>query len=144
MGWSVCWNCGEKFDETDARDEFDMEYPEIGYSNLREPLCEDCAKKVIEDEIEGICFLNCSRCGKQFDYADDSGTCNSILGRNLWSAWWDLNSGVLCSDCVERAYSEKATVYEHEEQEDSMEDGCAACGNPAYPDCKASCPLYDE
>ena len=22
--------------------------------------------------------------------------------------------------------------------------GCRACGNPAYPDCKASCPMFDD
>lgn len=22
--------------------------------------------------------------------------------------------------------------------------GCEACGNPAYPDCKTSCPLFDD
>lgn len=47
-----------------------------------------------------------------------------------------------------------------EEDEDSFEDdddyysgssyeysgnpGCNACGNPAYPDCKASCPMFDD
>ncbi len=25
-----------------------------------------------------------------------------------------------------------------------MEAGCKACGNPAYPECKDSCPLYDD
>lgn len=24
------------------------------------------------------------------------------------------------------------------------EQGCASCGNPAYPECKASCPLFDD
>jgi predicted amidophosphoribosyltransferase len=22
--------------------------------------------------------------------------------------------------------------------------GCAACGNPAYPKCKSSCPMFDD
>ena len=25
-----------------------------------------------------------------------------------------------------------------------MPEGCAACGNPAYPDCQSSCPLFDD
>ena len=25
-----------------------------------------------------------------------------------------------------------------------MEAGCRACGNPAYPECKTSCPLFDD
>ena len=32
--------------------------------------------------------------------------------------------------------------YEDEE-DDYSEPGCAACGNPAYPMCKDSCPLFD-
>ena len=24
------------------------------------------------------------------------------------------------------------------------EQGCKACGNPSYPECKASCPLFDN
>ena len=24
------------------------------------------------------------------------------------------------------------------------DEGCAACGNPNYPACKTSCPLYDD
>ena len=27
---------------------------------------------------------------------------------------------------------------------DDMPEGCAACGNPAYPDCRSSCPLFDD
>ncbi len=25
-----------------------------------------------------------------------------------------------------------------------MPPGCAACGNPAYPACKNSCPMFDD
>ena len=28
--------------------------------------------------------------------------------------------------------------------EDDMEEGCSACGNPAYPDCKSGCPMFDD
>ena len=34
-----------------------------------------------------------------------------------------------------------------EEYFDDYEDndvGCTACGNPAYPNCKTSCPLFDD
>ena len=27
---------------------------------------------------------------------------------------------------------------------DDMPEGCAACGNPAYPDCQSSCPIFDD
>ena len=28
--------------------------------------------------------------------------------------------------------------------DDDLPEGCAACGNPAYPDCQSSCPLFDD
>ena len=28
--------------------------------------------------------------------------------------------------------------------EDGPEEGCEACGNPAYPECKSSCPIFDD
>lgn len=28
--------------------------------------------------------------------------------------------------------------------ENSGDEGCDACGNPAYPECKSSCPLFDD
>ncbi len=27
---------------------------------------------------------------------------------------------------------------------DSEDEGCRACGNPDYPNCQSSCPLYDD
>ena len=35
--------------------------------------------------------------------------------------------------------------YEDDDENfDDMEEGCAACGNPDYPRCKDSCPLFDD
>ena len=31
-----------------------------------------------------------------------------------------------------------------DDYEDSYDEGCAACGNPDYPECKSSCPLFDD
>lgn len=28
--------------------------------------------------------------------------------------------------------------------DDDMPEGCAACGNPAFPDCTSSCPMFDD
>ena len=28
--------------------------------------------------------------------------------------------------------------------DDEEEKGCTACGNPAYPHCKTSCPMFDD
>ena len=30
------------------------------------------------------------------------------------------------------------------DDDDGIEPGCAACGNPLYPDCKYSCPMFDD
>ena len=31
------------------------------------------------------------------------------------------------------------------DEDDDFEDvGCTACGNPAYPNCKASCSMFDD
>ena len=34
--------------------------------------------------------------------------------------------------------------YADEDEGYGDEVGCAACGNPAYPHCKASCPMFDD
>lgn len=34
--------------------------------------------------------------------------------------------------------------YYDDEEYDEPGPGCEACGNPAYPDCKTSCPLFDD
>lgn len=31
-----------------------------------------------------------------------------------------------------------------ENPKDEQEQGCKACGNPAYPECKNSCKLFDD
>ena len=35
--------------------------------------------------------------------------------------------------------------YDMEDYDDILSNpGCAACGNPAYPKCKTSCPMFDD
>ncbi|WP_163428033.1 hypothetical protein [Eubacterium pyruvativorans] len=51
-------------------------------------------------------------------------------------------------------YEEDGNIYYYHDEEDfgwwwemdddDMGDGCAACGNPAYPECMSSCPMYDD
>ena len=31
-----------------------------------------------------------------------------------------------------------------DEYEEGGDEGCSACGNPVYPECKSSCPLFDD
>ena len=54
-----------------------------------------------------------------------------------------------CVECHARAFESQygglAFDAEYFENEDNDSDvGCIACGNPAYPDCKTSCPLFDD
>lgn len=40
-------------------------------------------------------------------------------------------------------YVEICKAYD-EDDDDDGDVGCDACGNPAYPKCKDSCPLFDD
>lgn len=35
-------------------------------------------------------------------------------------------------------------IYNGMDDDDDMEECCVACGNGAYPDCKASCSIFDD
>jgi len=55
----------------------------------------------------------------------------------------------MCPVCGHRMRKIDDDTYQcewcaEEYDEDEREEGCAACGNPDYPDCKYSCPLYDD
>jgi len=43
-------------------------------------------------------------------------------------------------------FDNKWYVYDEDADEDDYGDdeGCKACGNPAYPHCKDSCPIFDD
>lgn len=54
-----------------------------------------------------------------------------------------------CMDCHARAFESchGGLAFDAEYFDDYGEDsdvGCNACGNPAYPDCKISCPMFDD
>lgn len=53
-----------------------------------------------------------------------------------WVAFWD------CKECgyfkYKRGYEDKP-----EKKDDYVPVGCAACGGP-YPNCKDSCPIFDN
>lgn len=40
--------------------------------------------------------------------------------------------------------SEAINGMEAEFMGDDMPEGCSACGNPAFPDCASSCPMFDD
>lgn len=52
---------------------------------------------------------------------------------NLFEVWTDRSG----QDITARQISS-------DDDDDSGEEGCVACGNPSYPACMASCPLFDD
>ena len=40
--------------------------------------------------------------------------------------------------------SEAINGMEAELMNRHMPEGCSACGNPAFPDCTSSCPMFDD
>ena len=53
-----------------------------------------------------------------------------------------------CTECGARAsetyWGGLAFDGSYFDDEDEGDVGCDACGNPAYPKCKDSCPLFDD
>ena len=52
---------------------------------------------------------------------------------NLYEIWTNRSGDEITSVQI-------STVYD----DDDGENGCVACGNPAYPNCMSSCPLFDD
>lgn len=41
-------------------------------------------------------------------------------------------------------YSDDDIYCDYDDYDGDDDVGCIACGNPAYPDCKSSCPMFDD
>lgn len=63
-------------------------------------------------------YTTCPDCGHRLSRSKD-----------IWGNW---DGSYICYHCANNS------------DEDDYEEGCAACGNPAYPNCKASCPMFDD
>ena len=76
-----------------------------------------------------------------------------------WSDYYNKETRfMMCDECGHRMLKVKdkygfwdgATYYcpncsgQSDEDDEDDESGCAACGNPAYPECKSGCPLFDD
>lgn len=109
----------------------------LWYYNLSKRKLEDSKilteqqMNIIEEHCsnaEGDC-LYCSNCGKIMTYA---------RGRYICP---------MCSSWVRESTLNKMFMREAEKFEKSMKEdipsGCRACGGP-WPNCKDSCPLYDD
>ena len=68
----------------------------------------------------------------------------------------DFKRYFMCDECGRRLLRKKdmfgnwdgETYYcpncDGNDDFDEMEECCSACGNPAYPNCKSSCDLFDD
>lgn len=98
---AVCKLCKKTFDKEYDADTFDIEMGYLSYSNLKKSLCAECAISSIRDEVKGIYFETCERCGKTFDLFkakrrfDSKFSWNS--GATLTDFWKD---DILCCDCA--------------------------------------------
>lgn len=76
--------------------------------------------------------LYCDRCGTEYTLDDDGDYyCPQC---NYW---------ISIPEKAKKYYS-KQDNYLTNDSSYTTEQGCAACGNPAYPKCKTSCPLFDD
>ena len=53
---------------------------------------------------------------------------------------------VYCPQCGNEWYVDDDDEYINDNYicDDDMPECCAACGNPAYPDCQLSCKIFDD
>ncbi|MCI9264417.1 MAG: hypothetical protein HFF06_07550 [Oscillospiraceae bacterium] len=94
----TCEWCGEDFELSDAESEFDGDMRFLSYEHIRKSLCGSCAIQAIEDEVDGVYFETCEKCGKIFDFIIDSSKfLNKSNGVDLQDCWDNL---ILCCDCA--------------------------------------------
>ena len=98
-----------------------------------------------DDDIEAVeCnTYTCERCGTTFVLADAIWQFESHFHGDIsYSEFWEK----ICGDCaiedIETQMSE--TLEEEDFDYNSKSEGCVACGNPAYPNCIDSCPMFDD
>lgn len=96
----ICEWCGKRFDKDFDSDTFEIETI-LCYQNLRKCLCAECAIQAIHDEVDGVYYETCERCGKTFDLIEDMGKFDSKFpwynGTRLRDHW---NTEILCADCA--------------------------------------------
>jgi len=140
-----CEWCGKSFVLSEAEDDFGMEMGILNYNNIQKCLCGACAIEAIEQEIDGVYFETCEKCGKTFDLILDKSEYSNHFswdnGTSLYDQWDDQ---ILCAECAIEAYEAGVDEEYDEDNDDSRDEGCVACDNPAYPECKSSCPLFDD
>ena len=98
---SKCEWCGEFFDPEDAEEYFTTETWLLSYSNVKKCLCGKCSVEAIENQVDGVYFETCERCGKTFDLIEDESAFNNHFswfnGTSLRDHW---DNQILCVECA--------------------------------------------
>ena len=99
---AVCDFCKNRFDEAEAKVEFERLTWRLSYDKLRKCLCASCAVQAVENRTEGVYFDTCGKCGREFDLAVDE--CDFEHGlhgvhhdKHLRDFW---DEGPRCCDCA--------------------------------------------
>lgn len=141
---SKCEWCGNDFDPREAEEQFCSEYENLSYSQIRKCLCGDCAIQVIEDEVDGVYFENCEKCGCTFDLIEDQDRFTDMTdGGDLQDYW---SNGIICCDCaLDRVAQENSECELEDDEEEGDESYCGVCEHAdEYPDCQSWCPYDDD
>lgn len=97
----------------------------------------------IDDDVEAMTMQRtCSHCGCSFTLDDAMSEYNSHFNFDL--SYMSNYCGDICGDCAIEDTESQMENDEDDNTENEIPEGCAACGNPAFPNCTSSCPLYDE
>ena len=75
--------------------------------------------------------MKCPECGAKMEKDETSWMCPECGYYKLKTSYARLEK-------------ENESLFDDFLGEDEKSEGCAACGNPAYPECQSSCPLYDD
>ena len=113
---STCEWCGKDYIPEDEEAEFVEEYPWLSFSGFRKNLCASCAIQAIEEEIDGVYFEQCEKCGREFDLFDAKARfmnlCDGDDGAELTDYW---KEGPLCADCACDVRQDEIDAQESEE-----------------------------
>ena len=93
-----CEWCGSVFELEDAESIFTSETYCLTYDNIKKCLCGNCAVQAIEDEVDGVYFEICEKCGKYFDLIEESGEFESNVDGTLLRDYW--NEQIMCCSCL--------------------------------------------
>lgn len=116
MSGKICEWCGKSFDPDDAEMFFDVPY--LSYDNFRICLCGECATQAIEDEVDGVYFETCEKCGATFDYVIDAARFSTKYDSHLTGEW---DSRILCCDCAGCKVEAESPSETYEDDENDPE-----------------------